>query len=402
MTQAEEPEVAPETLPEVRDFSLVLGGPLYQLLRRARLGEHVDDHLLRRILVISGLTWLPLLVLAWIDGTLFGGVSIPFFSDIETHARFLVVVPLLVLAELIVHLRMRGIVAQFLERRLVPASSLERFHRALQSAMALRNSTSAEILLLLAIVPAAIFLRGDVFAFETSTWYAAVIDGAGRTSLAGPWYWLISNPALQFLALRWYFRIFVWARFLWQVSRIDLDLVPAHPDRNAGLGFLGASAFAIAPLLTAHGAAVAGFIANRILHEGARLPEFQLEILLLVTALMLVVLAPLCVFAPKILAAKRRGLREYGKLATDYLRDFERRWLRAPDHEGQALLGSGDMQSLADLGNSFTVIRETRALPFGRDTILVLLFATVTPISPLLLTMIPFEELLTRLVSAIF
>ncbi|MBL8899797.1 MAG: hypothetical protein JNM84_19355 [Planctomycetes bacterium] len=402
MPQDEEPVAAPEALSEVRDFSLVLGGPLYQLLRRARLGEHVDDHLLRRVLVISGLAWLPLLVLAWIEGTLFGGVAIPFLADIETQVRFLVAVPLLVLAELVVHLRMRGVVTQFLERRLVPPTSIARFHRALQSAMALRNSTCAEILLLLAIFPVAIFVRGDVLALEASTWYATVNDGAGHTNLAGTWYWVVSNPVLQFLALRWYFRIFVWARFLWQVSRLELALVPAHPDRNAGLGFLGASAFAIAPLLTAHGAAISGYIANRILHEGAKLPEFQLEILLLVAGLMLIVLAPLCVFAPKILAAKRRGLREYGLLATDYLRDFERRWLRTQDHDGEPMLGSGDMQSLADLGNSYSVIRETRALPFGRDTILVLVFATVAPIAPLLLTMIPFEELLTRLFSAIF
>ncbi|MBK9387561.1 MAG: hypothetical protein IPN34_22330 [Planctomycetes bacterium] len=402
MQENQQPSVDPEGIPEVRDFSLVLGGPLYQLLRRARLGEHVDDHLLRRALVICGLAWLPLLVLAWIEGTLIGGVAIPFLADIETHVRFLVAVPLLVIAELLVHLRMRGIVAQFLERRLIAAGSMERFQQALKRAMALRNSTIAEVLLVLAIVPVAIFVRGDLLALDASTWYAVASDDAGDTNLAGSWYWLISNPLLQFLALRWYFRIFVWMRFLWQVSRIELDLVPTHPDRNAGLGFLGASAFAIAPLLTAHGAALAGYVANRIFHEGAALPQYQLEVLCLVAVLTLVVIAPLCVFAPKILEAKRRGLREYGLFATQYLRDFDRRWLRTADHDGETMLGTADIQSLADLGNAYTVIREVRGIPFGRDTILVLVFATVAPIAPLLLTMIPFEELLTRLVSAIF
>ena len=55
------------------DFSLVLGGPLYQLLRRVHLA---DDALMlqrRRIVLISLFAWLPLLVLAALGGRLLGG-----------------------------------------------------------------------------------------------------------------------------------------------------------------------------------------------------------------------------------------------------------------------------------------------------------------------------------------
>ena len=63
----------PTTLPEPTDFSLVLGGPLYQLFRRARLSGDTLELLRRRILIISLLAWLPLLVLTALQGQLLGG-----------------------------------------------------------------------------------------------------------------------------------------------------------------------------------------------------------------------------------------------------------------------------------------------------------------------------------------
>ena len=122
--------------PELQNFSLVLGGPLWQLLRRTRMEDDAGGLVARRILLSTAIIWLPLLVLCAVEGTLTGGIAIPFLPDIETHARFLVGVPLMILAELVVHQRLRGVVAQFVERRLVPAASMDRFIAALRSAMA--------------------------------------------------------------------------------------------------------------------------------------------------------------------------------------------------------------------------------------------------------------------------
>lgn len=388
--------------PELDNFSLVLGGPLYQFFRKTHLEDRVEDHLLRRIVVIGGVAWVPLLLLCLVEGTLLGGVPIPFVGDFETHVRFLVVVPLLVVAELLVHLRMRRVVAQFIERRLVPEASLGRFRAVIQAAMRLRNSMLAELLIIAFIYPFSYYMRGDVLVLESTTWYAQVGEGGSTTTLAGLWFLWVSNPVYQFLLLRWYFRLFIWARFLWQVSRIDLDLIPTHPDRNAGLGFLGGSAFALSPLLTAHGAALAGFIANDIFYAGASLTDYKLEIVALVGFLMLLVLGPLCVFAPKILAARRQGTREYGAFVAEYMRAFDRRWLCTSDRDGQTLLGAADIQSLADLGTAFGVIKEIKLFPFGRETLMRLLAAVLVPFVPLLLTLMPLEALLDRVIGAVF
>jgi hypothetical protein len=390
------------SLPELESFSLILGGPLYQLFRKAHLDDDVESHVKRRIAVISGIIWLPLLVLCAIEGTLRSGIGVPFLADVETHARFLIAVPLMILAELVVHQRMRGIVSQFVERRLVPQQSMEQFRAALRNAMAWRNSIPAELGLIALVYTLGYYLRTDTFALTASTWYATVGPQGTTTTLPGLWYSWVSNPIMQFLLLRWLFRIVVWSRFLWQVSRIELDLVPTHPDRNGGLGFLGGAAYAYSPLLTAFGAAVAGLVASRIFHEGASLANFKLEIVILVAISMLLVLGPISVFAPQLLAAKRKGLREYGAFATEYTRDFDRRWLRSADHDGEAALGSGDIQSLADLGNAFAVIKEMKALPFSRDMFVQLVVATIVPFAPLLFTMFPIEELLDRIIGAVF
>jgi hypothetical protein len=113
------------------------------------------------------------------------------------------------------------------------------------------------------------------------------------------------------------------------------------------------------------------------------------------------VLGPLLVFAPRLMSAKRTGLREYGMLASRYVSEFDRKWVRGGAPDDEPLVGSGDIQSLADLGNSFQVIRDIQPFPFGRDTVIQLVVITLLPILPLVLTMIPLEELITKLLGAV-
>src|SRR5512139_3699965 len=131
------------------DFSLVLGGPLFQLLRRAHLSGGALELARRRIVAISLFVWLPLLVLAAVDGTALGGdVRVPFLHDVDAHVRFLVALPLLIAAELVVHQRMRVVVGQFTTLGLVPDALRGRFDAAIERALRLRNSVVAELLLI--------------------------------------------------------------------------------------------------------------------------------------------------------------------------------------------------------------------------------------------------------------
>jgi len=393
-----------ENLDKSTDFSLVLGGPLFQLFRKAHLTGDALELLQRRILLISLIAWLPLLVLSALEGQALGGsAAVPFLLDLDIHIKFLFIVPLLIISELVVHQRMRFVVKQFLERNLISESALPRFNAAIASAFRLRNSVLAEVLLVAFVYGVGVLIIWRHYtALATATWYAVPTGEGLKLSFSGVWYGHVSLPIFQFLLMRWYFRIFIWMRFLWKVSRIDLSLVPTHPDRVGGLGFLSNTVFAFTPLAVAHGGLVAGNIANRIFYVGATLLQFKAEIAVLVLFVLCMVLGPLLLFAPQLAEAKRKGNREYGTLAERYVREFDTKWLRGGAPADEPLVGSGDIQSLADLSNSFEVVRTMGIAPVTKQAIVQLVVATLVPVVPLALTMMPLEELLKKLIGIVF
>ena len=168
--------------------------------------------------------------------------------------RLLFALPLLIVAELVVHQRMRPVVGQFVERGLIPDAARAQFDAAIASAMRLRNSITAEVLLIAFVYVVGVgFIWRTQVALDVASWYGVPVDGRLQPSLAGWWLGCVSLPLFQFLLLRWYFRLFIWARFLWQVSRIELKFVPTHPDRCGGLGFLSSVSYAFAPVLAGPG-----------------------------------------------------------------------------------------------------------------------------------------------------
>lgn len=382
-----------------RDFSLVLGGPLFQLLRGTRLTDDALEMVHKRVVAFMLVAWVPILVLSIFEGhALDGNVSVPFLRDFDVHIRYLVAMPLLLISELVVHRRMRPIVEQFLERQLIPEGAIARFNSAVASAMRLRNSALVEVMMIVTVyVFGVLILWRHYMVLSTATWYATPSPDGAVLSLAGIWFGYVSLPLFQFLLIRWYFRLFIWARFLWQVSRIELILVPTHPDRVGGIGFLSNTMFAFAPLAAAHGALLAGLIANRIFYVGAKLTDYKAETALVVVWMLCLTLGPLLVFTLQLASAKRRGGLEYGTLAERYVRAFDTKWLRGGTTGDEPLIGSADIQSLADLSNSFDVVRSMRLMPVTRDGLVLLVATTLAPVVPLALTMMPLEDLLKAL-----
>lgn len=384
-----------------QDFSLVQGGPVFQFFVRSRLSTDAMCWLKRRILFFIVFTWLPMLILSAASGQALGGVQVPFLYDFEQHVRFLVALPLLLVAEWVVHGRLRPVVLQFIERGIITAENRARFDVCIQSASRLRNSLVIEIAMIVLV-----FTLGHMIFFEQiklnrTIWYAIGATTELQLSPAGFWLTYISLPAYQFIFLRWLFRIGVWTRFLWLVSRIDLYLVPTHPDRAGGLGFLSQSAAAFVPFLLSQGALLSAMIAERIVYEGAELAAFKPEIAFSAAFLSILVLGPLSVFAPQLAKTKREGLLNYGTLASRYVHDFDKKWRRGEGAHNEAFLGSSDIQSLADLNNSFDVIGSMQCLPFGMRTLVQLLVVALSPLLPLLLTIISLEDLAKLLIGVL-
>jgi len=385
-----------------KNFSLVSGGPFYQFLVRIGLVKEPLERVVWRAVIITLVAWLPLLLLAMLDGRIVSGVRVPFLYDIETQVRFLLCLPLLISAEVATYREMRILVPQFVEQQIITPTMFPKFESCVRSAMRLRNSPLVESGFLVFIIFLGTFLWRALLSAHTSTWYLGVSGTSHTLSTAGYWYVFVSLPIVEFICLRWYFRLFIWARFLWQISRMDLNLIPSHPDRRCGLGFLGQIVFGVAPFILAHSILLSGFVANSILHEGAKLPQYGIEIAVMAVFLFLLALGPLFVFTPGLIQQSKAAVYSYGSLAGEYVNEFQKKWIRGQHPAGEQLIGTPDLQSLADLANSFSIVQHIVPVPFTKESLFYLVGLIALPLVPLLFTVFSAREMAERLLKVLF
>ena len=382
-----------------QSFTLTEGDPGTALMKRMHLvrPERGAD-LGRTAMILIAITWVPLFVLCMFEGLAFGRVKIPFFYDIAAYTRFLLAVPVLVLADIPVGVRLRQVIGHFIGAHLVRDEELGKFKQIVLDSLRFRDSHLGEmIVLVLTYLATYTALSGE--SSQSSTWVRPV-PGQGLT-LVGYWYVLVALPIFQFLIFRWIYRMAVWSRFLWKVSQLDLLLTPTHPDGAGGLAFLGKALIPFGIILFALSAVVASGIATRILLTGARLQEYMWSYLTLFVFALAVFVAPMLIFIPNLLALKQRGLMEYGTLGSEYTQAFYRRWIGKTEPSEESLLGTGDIQSLADLGNSFEIIRKMRILPVELSDFIAFVLPGLIPALPLAITVMPLGQIVKGLLKLI-
>ena len=219
-------------------FSITRGGPLHWLLVRMGLAGDERRQVIRRTVFAVLVTWLPLLVLSLIQGQAYGTQStIPFLKDVAVNLRFLIAVPILILAELGIDQKWRTLVLEFLRSGLVTEKELPSFEAVIERTTRLRDRVLPEVLLLIAAFSQSIMFKTELLMSGVSNWHT-MGAGSNQASLAGWWFNLVSAPFFRFLLYRWLWRMCIWTSFLWRVSRINLYLVATHADLAAGLDFL--------------------------------------------------------------------------------------------------------------------------------------------------------------------
>lgn len=387
---------------EQAEFSLVVGGPLYRLFCRSHLCDAGLRPVYRRTLAVTAIAWVPLFILSLIDGRALGDMTVtPFLYDITAQVRFLVAVPALLIAESTAHALIVPRIKEFVTRNIIRRDDLPAFAAAVGSAGRMRDSKALEIGLIVLVYTLGLWIWRTKMAFASPTWYAAPDSTGLNLTHAGYWLILVSVPIFQFLILRWYVRFVIWFVFLLRVSRLDLNLVATHSDRAAGIGFLAQCAYGFTGVLFAQGALLSADIANGVIHTGRNLLDHKFEPFVFVLIFLAVVLGPLAVFAPVLIRAKWRALLVYGSLASQYVEDFDNKWVGGVNPAGEALLGTGDIQSLADLSNSYSVLQSMRMVPFDLKDVLWLLGVTAAPLLPLFFFIFSLEEMLDKLVTVL-
>ena len=378
-------------------FSLMEGGPLHQLART--LGFPPGRAGFVRLGVgLALLTWLPLVVLTAFARMLTSGPVIPFTESTGTHVRLLVAIPLFFVAEATFDPRIRQVLHE-LARHLVPSAQLTRLTAAVLRAARWRDGWIVEAaIVVVTILLASTGTRTDA-TLDVSTWRNTA---GGNYTAAGWWYVAACMPVFQFLMLRWGARLLIWGYLLFSFLRLDLRLIPTHPDAAGGLGALGVAQVGLAPLSFALSAVLVGTYAEQVAHGLAEIQRIVMPLASMMVANVLLISAPLFLFTPRLIETKRRGLVDYGGLASDYTRAFDAKWLRQQPPPSEPLLGSADVQSLADLANAFKNIGDMKLVPFSGAQALILAGAAALPAAPLILFVVPFDQLIIRGVRTIF
>jgi hypothetical protein len=109
-----------------------------------------------------------------------------------------------------------------------------------------------------------------------------------------------------------------------------------------------------------------------------------------------VFIGPVCVFSRKLWRCKVKGMSDYSAFAERYVNEFDRKWLGADPAPGEPLLGTADIQSLADLSNSVSIVRDMRLVPVSASMLVSLAVAALLPLLPLVLFKYPLAELLVK------
>ena len=368
----------------------VLGGPLYRVGRRLGLVRG-ETNTIRLGLALGWGPWLLIAGLAPIEGVADRMLSM---SLVAAHARLLLVIPLMFICETWVAPRMAAFVGTIARSGVVPTDDRPALDAEVTRTRRWANWWWPEA----ACLVAAVLL--DVTGSGLQTYGESGAYDPARDSMSFLVYVHVGLLVFRFLLFRTAWQLALWGWFLWRISRLDLHLIAGHPDRAGGLGSIEGVHERFTPLAAALSilecAALAESISTGTLAVTAVYPT--LAWLLLLDGVLF--LGPLVVFTDKLWAGRTRGVGLYNAMAARYVRAFEAKWIEGtPGNE--PLLGTPDIQSLADLANAVSVVKGMRWITIGPRLLTIMAVAVVGPLFPLLLFRYPLAELAQKFFSTL-
>ena len=378
-----------EETERLQSFSL-LGGPLHWLGQRVGLVRRGTNTIALGF-ALGVFLWTVLAALAYASGV----QQIFSLSATAAHIRLLVVIPLFFLCETWVDPRMTAFVRMIVRSGVVPNKSLPALESEIARTIRLKDSWVAEAgcvvaVVLLSVSGQPLRMPGTTSAYDPS-------HAAAGGSAAGLWYWIVCLPLFRFLIVRWIWRLGLWSYFLWRVAKLELGLVPTHPDRAGGLGYLEVVHMHFSPLVFAISATEAASMAEEILAQGMIFEAIYPGLALMLVIQAALFIGPMFIFTPRLWACRVKGLSDYMEFAASYVTRFDRKWVSVERAPKESLLGTPDLQSLSDLSGAIRNVRLMRMLPVSVTMFVSLAFAALLPVLPLLLLKYPIAELAGKL-----
>lgn len=378
-----------------RDISLVRGGLLYRFFLFIRVMDDSHWNIGRRVAFVLAILWVPLVAIRLIHDP---GRLMQLILDYRLEARAIAAI-LLILAEPVMDSRFGMLIEHVHETHLLVGPDLEKMNHLLARLQRLRDSYLPEILFLVAVA-----VRGATsyrFIAEQTSGDLSFQNATGlHLSVAGWYALLVDAPFIQFIALIVLWKWLLWTMFAFRLSRLNLRLVPSHPDENGGLGFLSISTQAFVPFAAALTTIIGASFRNEILNHGKHLVNFKGPAIALGVILVATALLPLLFFVPRLLPLRRRGILQYSIIGHMQSFAFHDKWVNhGEEHEDEAM-AAPEMSTLCDYNSAYKNVEDMYPIPVDKEALTGLAVAMLIPALPVILAEVPIQTVLQDLLSA--
>ncbi len=382
-------------------LSLVRDDLLYRIQRRFGLIPAEGLGLVRRAVFWSLFAWAPIALWAWFAGRAVGGEGHePLLAHFGVHVRFLVAVPLLILAEGLLHSLTTLLLPQFVRSGLVPEAALPRFRATLAGIARLRNATLPWIAIVALALAMATIPEMANRAHELD-WAEETGGASPHLGFGGWWLLYVGRPIYLVLVLGWLWRVVLLALLFARIAGLGLSIVPTHPDRLGGLGFVERIPVAFAPVVLAIGAVLAARWTHDVVYHAADPLSLRVEMAAFVVVVVAIFVAPSLALSGCLRRAKKRALLEYGALVAEHGRLVRDRWIEGKPLADDALLRAPEIGPVADTQAVYDAVKRMRTVPLGKVSIAPLVLAAAAPMIAVLATKVPVKSLLLGILKAL-
>lgn len=379
-------------------FSPVENEAPLRWLRRLHLAPDEGLGAARRALGLALLTWLPIAAWALATGRLGSpddsGESL--LRHYGVHVRCLLVIPLLILAEPMLHRAARAIAARLAATAATPEARTA-FDAAGRAVVRLRDATLPWVLLLGAAVAWSLaddpLTHGDAMAWA--------FDADGTLGFGGWWFAYVVRPVFLALLMAWLWRILLLSLWMGRVGRIDLSLVPTHPDRAGGVALVERLPGAFALVSMALSAMLASRWAHEILHHGASLAAYRHAVIVFVVLWSLLLLLPLLAFAPALSRTRKQAIRAYSALVGRQGELVHQRWIEGREVAAEPILEAPEIGPVADAAAMYEAVVKMRRVPIGKVSAIGILLPLALPLLVVTALQVPLKDLLLKLAKAL-
>lgn len=405
MSAASDTAAPREAWPEPRhdaalELSLVRGDWLFRAQRRIGLIPPDGLGLVQRAVFRSLIAWLPIALWALYAGRVVPcEAGEPLLAHFGVHSRLLVAVPLLILAEGPAHALAHWLLPYFVQSGIVSQGEIPKFRAAIAATGRLRDATLPWVAMVGAVVVFATLSETVQHSHEID--WAVDGDGAGGWGFGAYWYLYVGRFVFLTLALAWLWRLVLAFVLLRRIARLDLAIVPTHPDRAGGLGFLERLPVVFAPVALAIGVVLAARWAHDAVYHGLVLQSVRIEMIAFVVLAVVLFLLPLAAFAGPLKRAKKQALLDYGALVGRHGRLVRERWVEGKALADDALLNAPELGPVADTAAAYDAVKAMRAVPIGKTAVVPIAAAAVAPMLAVLALQVPVGELLMKIVKAL-